>query len=182
MPRKPRELKDYSKTIIYKIVCNDVSIIDFYIGHTTNYSERWRTHKSRSITWELPLYQKIREIGGIENWSMIEIAKCPCNNKREAEKFERDYIELLKPTLCKTTRPIITDEERKIKHKECDAIYQANFSEEKKKMETLRKVKYTAEHKDIRYTITECQCGGKYMYQNKSQHFKSQKHKNYELV
>jgi hypothetical protein len=34
--------------------------------------------------------------------------------------------------------------ERIIKKKDCDAKYQANFSEEKKKMETLRKAKYTA--------------------------------------
>ena len=52
----------------------------------------------------------------------------------------------------------------------------------KKKIETLRKAKYTAEHKDIRYAITKCPCGGKYMYQNKGQHFNCQKHKNYILT
>lgn len=173
---------DYSRTIIYKIVCNDTSITDFYIGHTTNYSERWRTHRSRSKTWKIPLYQKIRDIGGIENWSMIEIAKCPCNSKREAEKFERDYMELLKPTLCKTTRPIITEEERIIKKKECDAIYRPKYYEENKEILLEKQKIYRESHKDIRYAITECLCGGKYMYQNKRQHFNCQRHKNYELT
>jgi len=33
MPRTP---VDYSKTIIYKIVCKDLSIVDLYVGHTTD--------------------------------------------------------------------------------------------------------------------------------------------------
>ena len=43
MPRKPI---DYSKTISYKIVCNDLSITDCYVGHTTDFTKRKSHHKS----------------------------------------------------------------------------------------------------------------------------------------
>ena len=42
----PKKIIDYSKTIIYKIVCNDLNITDLYIGHTTNFIKRKATHKS----------------------------------------------------------------------------------------------------------------------------------------
>jgi hypothetical protein len=37
MPRLPI---DYSKTIIYKIVCNDLSITGCYVGHSTDFTRR----------------------------------------------------------------------------------------------------------------------------------------------
>ena len=43
MPKIPI---DYSKTIIYKIVCNDLSIKECYVGHTINMTKRKCCHKS----------------------------------------------------------------------------------------------------------------------------------------
>jgi len=43
MPKVPT---DYSKTIIYKIVCNDLNVNECYIGHTTNFIKRKGQHKS----------------------------------------------------------------------------------------------------------------------------------------
>ena len=42
MPRKPI---DYSKTIIYKIVCKNPEIKHLYVGHTTDITTRKRLHK-----------------------------------------------------------------------------------------------------------------------------------------
>ena len=42
MPKTPM---DYSKTIIYKIVCNDLSIKECYVGHTTDMTKRKCSHK-----------------------------------------------------------------------------------------------------------------------------------------
>ena len=39
-------LANYSNTIIYKIICKNEDIKDVYIGHTTNYQQRYRLHKS----------------------------------------------------------------------------------------------------------------------------------------
>jgi predicted GIY-YIG superfamily endonuclease len=43
MPKVP---VNYANTIIYKLCCNDVSISDIYVGHTTNFIERRRQHKN----------------------------------------------------------------------------------------------------------------------------------------
>jgi hypothetical protein len=36
MPCKP---VDYSRTLMYKLVCNDLNITDVYTGHTTDFTE-----------------------------------------------------------------------------------------------------------------------------------------------
>ena len=41
----PKDTIDYSNTIIYKIYCNDSSVTDIYIGHTTNFIKRKYQHK-----------------------------------------------------------------------------------------------------------------------------------------
>jgi predicted GIY-YIG superfamily endonuclease len=41
----PKENIDYSNTIIYKIYCNDDSIRDIYVGHTTDLIKRRSMHK-----------------------------------------------------------------------------------------------------------------------------------------
>ena len=42
----PKVKADYSNTIIYKLCCNDPSITEIYIGHTTNFTQRKNRHKS----------------------------------------------------------------------------------------------------------------------------------------
>ncbi len=95
---------DYSKTIIYKLCCNDLSITDIYIGHTTDFKSRKRGHKSSCTNeydkyYNLRVYQFIREKGGWNNWNMVMIEKYSCNCKLEATKRERELIEELKATL-----------------------------------------------------------------------------------
>lgn len=104
MPKKPI---DYSKTIIYKIVCNDVGIPEIYVGHTTNFKQRKRGHRSicnnkNNKIYNAYVYQFIRENGGFDNWSMIEIEKYSCNDELEAKQRERYWIEELKASLNKT--------------------------------------------------------------------------------
>ena len=85
----PKTIIDYSKTIIYKIVCNDLNITDLYVGHTTQFTKRKCGHKSKcnnlnSKSYNLIIYKTIRDNGGWENWSMIEIEKYNCNDSNEA--------------------------------------------------------------------------------------------------
>ena len=42
----PKEVVDYSNTIIYKICCKNLFIDDIYIGHTTNFIQRKQSHKT----------------------------------------------------------------------------------------------------------------------------------------
>ena len=101
MPRLPI---DYSKTIIYKIVCNDLNICDVYVGFTTDFTRRKGEHKSicnneKSKKYNRKVYQTIRANGGWDNFSMVEIEKYPCNDSNEAHARERYYLELLNAKL-----------------------------------------------------------------------------------
>ncbi len=99
----PKKCVNYSKTIMYKIVCNDLSITDCYVGHTTDFIRRKQRHKSYCNEYSnfshLRVYQSICANGGWNNWSMIEIEKYPCNDINEATARERYWFEILKANL-----------------------------------------------------------------------------------
>ena len=79
----PRTSIDYSKTVIYKIVNNDLNITDCYIGHTTNFINRKNHHKNdcyneNSKKYNRKIYKIIRNsINGWDDWIMLEIEKYP---------------------------------------------------------------------------------------------------------
>jgi len=114
----PKKNIDYSKTIIYKIVCEDLAVKDVYIGSTTNYTKRKWNHKcycnSKSYKYKDRLiYKVINDNGGWENWEMIEIEKYPCVDGNESTKRERHYYELLNATMNKCIpNRLLNDEER----------------------------------------------------------------------
>ena len=113
MPSKPI---DYTNTYFYKIVCKDTSVTDCYVGHTTDFTNRKNSHKTRcfnvnSDKHNIHLYQFIRENGGWENWEMINIETKHCKDSLEAKSIERDFTEKLKATL-NIRRPFRTNEER----------------------------------------------------------------------
>jgi hypothetical protein len=135
---------DYSKTIIYKIVCNDLNINDVYVGHTTNFLKRRIAHKcdcnnETSKRYNLKVYQMIRQNGGWVNWLMVEIEKFPCNDKNEAVKKERYYYETLNSTL-NCISPIQTKEDIKERAK----IYRSKYSDDIKE----RGKKYYTNNRD----------------------------------
>jgi predicted GIY-YIG superfamily endonuclease len=41
----PRQNVNYQKTLIYKLVCNDLEVKEIYVGQTTNFRNRKDTHK-----------------------------------------------------------------------------------------------------------------------------------------
>jgi hypothetical protein len=97
---------DYRKTIIYKIVCLDLSIKNCYVGHTTSFRDRRNSHHSAyKLKPDRYVYQFIRENGGWDNWDMIMIENYPCNNKIEAGSRERHWIETLNADLNQLRPP-----------------------------------------------------------------------------
>lgn len=108
---------NYQQSMIYKLVCKDPNITDFYVGSTTNIYRRKTHHKNQCYNkncrnynnWK---YEFIRNNGGIKNWCMILIENVSCNNKMELLKIERDYIDKLKPSL-NMIKSYITIEEKK---------------------------------------------------------------------
>lgn len=90
----PKVKSDYSNTIIYKLCCNDPSITEIYIGHTTNFTQRKNRHKSccNNNNFDTRVYNFIRNNGGWDNWSMVQLEQHNCKNKREAEAIEHNCI------------------------------------------------------------------------------------------
>jgi hypothetical protein len=89
----------------YKLVCNDTTVKDFYIGSTANWRDRKAKHKSACCNpkhkeYNGDKYKTIRSNSGWENWSMLEIEQ-GIYTKREAEAHEYDLMAQLKSTLNK---------------------------------------------------------------------------------
>jgi hypothetical protein len=88
----PKELIDYTETIIYKIYCKNPDVKYFYVGHTTNFVQRKYFHKThcKSSQNNSELYNMVRENGGWNNWHMIEIARYKCKDHNEAKMREEE--------------------------------------------------------------------------------------------
>ena len=143
MPKTPI---NYEKTIIYQIVCKDITITDKYVGHTTNFTNRKRDHKKAcyNIKNNTYVYTIIRQNGGWENWDMIMIEEISVANVNEAKKIERHWIETLQATLNKKlpgrTMPeyrITYNENNKDKISEQNKIYRENNKNTIKEMKQL---------------------------------------------
>lgn len=176
MPKQPI---DYSKTIIYKLVCNDLNIKELYVGHTTDFKSRKRKHKCSIENFNDNEYNTkkalfIREHGGWSNWTMIEIEKCPCNDKREACSRERYWYEELNAKLNSYT-PLFDgtnqeyQEDYRIKHKEQMATY---YKKHNKDYYIQHREQLLIKHKK-KYT---CECGSTISCGGKSLHLKTLKH------
>lgn len=171
MPRLP---VDYSKTIIYKIVCDDLPEF-IYIGSTANFRERKSTHKKKCKDHNSKLYQTIRENGGFENWKMIEVERfTECIDGNDARKREQHFMDEFKSNL-NMIKAYRTEEQFLEKNK----IYY-----EKNKAQVIQQKKeYYADNKDkillkLSQTFT-CECGSVCRISSKSTHLKSKKHIDY---
>jgi hypothetical protein len=168
----PRLPTDYSKTVIYKIVCNDLNILGCYVGHTTDFTRRKACHKSdchneKRKNYNLKVYKTIRENCGWNNYSMIEIEKHSCKDENEASAKEREWFERLNSGL-NTNVPNRSDQEYKADNRAETAIYNRQYNEEhKEEMATKRKQTFT------------CECGKTITWGEKTRHFKTKFHKHY---
>jgi predicted GIY-YIG superfamily endonuclease len=201
MPRLPT---DYSRTVIYKIIKND----DFenenvYIGSTTDFTRRKCQHKSicnneKNKSHNSKVYKTIRENGGFSEWTMIEIEKYPCNDKREALSRERYWYEFYKAQL-NSVMMIITPEEKKeyqkqyntdnadkmkqyqIDNKEKIAEYYKQYNTDNADKLAEQAKKYRTENadkiKEYQNQKITCECGAIIMKKsNKIRHKQTQKH------
>jgi len=164
----PKNDIDYNKTIIYKIVCNDLNIKECYVGSTTDFTKRKYHHKSAcnkesSSKYNRIVYQTIRENGGWNNWNMIEIEKYPCNDNNEARTRERYWYEALNARL-NSNNPIMSKKE----------YYEINKEEQITKSKLYR----LSNIENLREQLL-CECGKYYQRKSKSSHIKSLFHCNY---
>jgi hypothetical protein len=84
---------------IYKIICNDDKITDFYIGSTFDLTKRIVYH-NRDYPKKLKVYEFIRVNGGWDNWSFITIEDINYDiSKQDLFKKEQEWMDKLKSTL-----------------------------------------------------------------------------------
>ena len=182
---------DYSKGLIYKLCCKNPEIKEIYVGSTTNLIKRKYYHKYdcnnvNSKAYNHYKYQFIRDNGGFKNWDMVLIENYACENKRQLEKRERYFIELLNTTLNSYT-PFLTEEEKKEQKKEYDKEWneknkteileqkKKNYQNNKEKILEKRKEHYKKNKKE-KYN---CVCGSNIRLVEKKRHLKSTKHLDY---
>jgi hypothetical protein len=161
-------MPDYSKTVIYKIVCKDINIKESYGGHTTHIVKRRQMHKSKCNNendklFNSYVYKFIRDNGGWENWDLIWQYDFPCDSKKEAELEERKFIEKEKCEL-NSYKLCVTDEENKERIKKNHIEYYEKCKDE---INEKRKLKY------------KCQCGSNIRICDKARHERSKKHIKY---
>jgi len=188
----PKKEIDYANTIMYKIVCNDLSVTDIYVGHTTDFTKRKYSHKTRCNNdkdkkYHLKVYGYMRDNGGWDNFTMIEIEKYPCNDANEARARERYWLEnftsnlnisIPNRTRKETTHAYYEKNKAKIMHysnvvrKDYHDSYYTNH-----KNDIMKRSKENYEKKkQERYT---CECGTTLNFIGKTQHLKSKTHQEY---
>tara|TARA_R110002126_G_scaffold232362_2_gene376821 strand:+ start:380 stop:889 length:510 start_codon:yes stop_codon:yes gene_type:complete len=150
--------------IFYKFVCEDPEIQSCYVGHTTNFMNRRRSHKYNCINinssdHNFKIYQIIREHGGFENWKMVEIDRQICFDKSDACKIEQKYIEALQSNM-------------NVKNAYLDIQHRTAYLKQYR-LDNIEKIATRSAQK------FDCECGGNFTCGNKSFHFKTLKHLKY---
>lgn len=139
---------NYSNTIMYKLVPNNLNLDLIYIGSTTNFRQRKGLHKFRcnhiNKCYDSKVYKMIRENGGWSEWSMIEIEKYPCSDSNECRKRERELMEEYNANL-NTNKPYISPEEIIAFQKMYQPIYRANHKNQTREYNA----KYRIDNKEI---------------------------------
>ena len=166
----PKLIIDYSKTIMYKFVCNDLTVDQCYVGHTTNWRSRKNIHKSsctniKNPTHNRKIYKIMRECGGWDNWQMIEIEKYPCNDSNKATARERYWYDQLNSTM-NFYKPCLTDEERN--------NYDVLCRSSQKKEYYIANKAHTVQRKKL--NVFTCTCGSVVRVNDRKQHSNTKKH------
>jgi hypothetical protein len=183
----PRKIIDYSKIMMYKIVSNDLNIRECYVGSTTEFTKRKYNHKSSCTNvngkkYNLKVYQFIRDNGDWHNWSMVLIEMFLCTNHLESLQRERYWCEHLNTTLNSLV-PSRSQKEYIVANIDHITDQQKQYREANREHIREQKKQYREEHMEkIKYrknTVLICQCGCSYTRANKSQHIRSEKHKEY---
>ena len=152
---------DYKKTFIYKITCKNESILDCYVGHSTNFEYRKKQHQynltsEKCKAYKYRIYEFIRSNGYWNNFKMEIIEHYPCENKQQALLREKHFQKLLNAELgIKAERT-----------KEEEIIYKAQwFQDNKERIKEKNSEMYV------------CGCGASIQICEKIRHEKSKTHK-----
>lgn len=180
-------MPDYSQGKIYKIT-NEVND-EIYIGSTClKLTERFRGHKKSIKKYiNFPFYKCINEIG-IEKFKIELIENFPCNNNKELEQKEGEYIRQL-GTLNKHIEGRTRKERnknyrqnfRQNNKEKCKEYDKKKYENNKEKILEKRKIYYKNNKEKIEERKKEkviCECGCEVKKCNLKKHQKSKRHLN----
>ena len=189
----PRKASNYQNGIQYKIVCKDPAITDCYNGSCVSLKDRKKNHKNQSLNpncknYNLKVYRFIRENGGWDNWTMVQLELYPCNSKQELVRREREIFDILKPTL-NSYSPTLDVEKMKNnmakyanEHRVEINAKQKQYSDAHKDENSVYQKQYRDEHKTIlsakQKEKVKCACGCEVVKRTLNVHQKSKKHLN----
>ena len=176
----PKRNVNYNNTHFYKIVSKDLEIQDLYIGCTTDFRSRKAHHKTscnnnKDKNHNMPVYQFIRSHGGWDNWDMVLIETCKCENSLDAKKKERQHMEQQQATL-NTLIPSRTIDEYVPAYKK--QYYETHKAELIEKWAEYRENnrELINERQNVK---VKCECGATHSRCGKVRHLKTMKHQNY---
>jgi len=140
MPRLPI---DFKKSVIYKIVNADESLI--YVGSTTDFRKRKAQHKKccnneKYKQSSLHVYQMIRDNGGWDSFTMIPIKEFPCENKIQLVIEEERNRKELKANLNKYKAHRTEDEQVEENKKKCKVYRETHKAENEAYTKAYREI------------------------------------------
>ena len=154
MPKTPQ---DFSKGLIYSIVCKtDETLI--YVGSTTNFTQRKSSHKStcnneNDENHNFPVYVMIRANGGWDSFNIKPVKEFPCESKIQLVIEEERIRKEMKANL-NTFRAYRSPEEYKEDAKDRYKAYReantAKIAENGKKYYEANKAKIAERTKKFR--------------------------------
>jgi hypothetical protein len=177
-----------------------------YVGSTTQpLSKRFGEHKTPNS--KIKSSKQITDLGDayielIENYSCNSkeellkregeiIRSMDCVNKaiagRTPKEWREDNIETIKEKIKQyhqDNADKIKEQTKQYRQDNIDSIKKRDKQYKKENADTIKQYKkqYYQDNIDKLKQKLECDCGGEYIYKNKSQHFKSKKHKLYQEI
>jgi len=141
----PRQAINYENTIIYKIQHLDDETL-LYVGHTTDLTKRKSSHKANlkstnSKAYNYKVYQMIRDNGGWDMFTMTEIKKFSCSDKREAETEEDKIMREMKTTMNRN-RAFLTEDDKRDYNKKYKEEHPEVIKEHSKKYREKTKAEF----------------------------------------
>ena len=106
------------KYTIYVIRHTDAYIHNSYVGTTLNFDKRKSVHKLRAKntkSYNYPLYQCIRHLGGWDNWVMEPLEIIECDTRQQAESRETYWIRECNARMNQYKKPMTETELEKYK-------------------------------------------------------------------
>jgi len=188
--KKERKVKDFSKGMIYRIVCNITG--DVYIGSSVQTcAQRLSKHVDHHKRWKkdnTKVYYSAFIIIERGDYKIILVESYPCKNNDELFSREQHWID---QTECVNKKRAHSTEEQLNEHKlkynkqynkdnsEHIAERSKNYNILNEKHLTQKRREWKDINKDKIREPTNCICGSIFQHNNKSQHLRTQKHINF---